>query len=57
MKIEDIMIHKVTIIEPNATAREAARLMNKHEIRCLIVVKQNARVMIIMTKRDAQKSG
>jgi len=54
MEIEDIMIHKVITIDPNATVQEAARLMNRHEIGCLIVV-QRGNVVGIMTERDLLK--
>jgi len=54
MEIEDIMVQKVITIDPKATAKEAARLMNRHEIGCLIVVGQG-QVMGIMTERDLLK--
>jgi len=54
MEIEDIMVHKVITIDPNASVSEAARLMNRHEIGCLIVVKRGEAVGI-MTERDLLK--
>ena len=54
MEVEDIMVQKVITIDPSATVKEAARLMNRHEIGCLIVVKQG-KVMGIMTERDLLK--
>jgi len=54
MEIEDIMVQKVITINPDATVREAARLMNRHEIGCLIAVKQG-KVVGIMTERDLLK--
>lgn len=51
MEIEDIMVHKVVTIKSSATVKEAARLMNRHEIGCLIVVKEG-KVVGIMTERD-----
>jgi len=54
MEIEDIMVQKVITIDPNATVKEAARLMNKHEIGCLLVVKRGE-VLGIMTERDLLK--
>jgi len=54
MEVEDIMVQKVITIDPNASVKEAARLMNRHEIGCLIVVGQG-QVMGIMTERDLLK--
>jgi CBS domain-containing protein len=54
MEVEDIMVQKVITIDPNASVKEAARLMNKHEIGSLIVVGQG-QVMGIMTERDLLK--
>jgi len=54
MEIEDIMVQKVITIDPNATAATAAKLMNRHEIGCLLVVKQN-KVIGIITERDLLK--
>jgi len=54
MEIEDIMISKVITIDTNATVKEAARLMNRHEIGCLIAL-QKDQVIGIMTERDILK--
>ena len=54
MEIEDIMVQKVITVDPKATVKEAARLMNRHEIGCLVVVGQG-QVMGIMTERDLLK--
>lgn len=54
MEIEDIMVNKVITVEPTATVKEAARLMNKYEIGCLIVVNKG-KVLGIMTERDLLK--
>jgi len=54
MEIEDIMVNKVITVEPTATVKEAARLMNKYEIGCLIVVSRG-KVLGIMTERDLLK--
>ena len=54
MEVEDIMINKVITIDPNATVKDAAKLMNRHEIGCLIAVtKGNA--LGIITERDLLK--
>ena len=54
MEVEDIMVRKVITVDPNASVKEAARLMNRHEIGCLIVVGPE-QVMGIMTERDLLK--
>jgi CBS domain-containing protein len=54
MEISDIMVNKVITVDPSATVKEAARLMNKHEIGCLLVVKKGE-VVGIMTERDLLK--
>ena len=54
MEVEDIMVQKVITVDPNASVKEAARLMNRHAIGCLIVVGQG-QVMGIMTERDLLK--
>jgi len=54
MEIEDIMVEKVITVNPNATVSEAARIMNRHEIGCLIAVRQGKAVGI-MTERDLLK--
>ena len=54
MEVEDIMIHKVITIDPTVTVKEATKLMNRHEIGCLIAVKQGKAVGI-MTERDLLK--
>ena len=54
MEVEDIMINKVITIDPNATVKDAAKLMNKHEIGCLIAVKKGSASGII-TERDLLK--
>jgi len=53
-KLRKIMVDKVVTIKPSATAREAAELMNMHEIGCLVVVDQEKPVGIL-TERDMLK--
>jgi len=48
------MINKVIKVDPNVTARDAAKLMNRHEIGCLIAVKKGNALGII-TERDLLK--
>jgi CBS domain-containing protein len=53
-KLRTIMVVKVVTIEPNATVKEAATLMNMHEIGCLIVV-DHEKPVGILTERDMLK--
>jgi CBS domain-containing protein len=50
-KLRKIMIEKVVTIEPNATAKKAAELMNMHGIGCVIVV-DHEKPVGILTERD-----
>lgn len=54
LKVEDIMADNVVTIKEKGTVREAAELMNTHDIGCLIVVKGRKPVGII-TERDMLK--
>jgi CBS domain-containing protein len=54
LNIEDVMVEEVVTIDADATVQEAVRLMNKHEIGCLIVVLKGKPVGII-TERDMLK--
>ena len=54
MEISDIMIQKVITIDTNASVASAARLMNRHEIGCLIAVKKGQAIGIL-TERDLLK--
>jgi len=51
MEVEDIMVNKVRTVDPNVTVNDAAKLMNKYEIGCLIAIKHGKAVGII-TERD-----
>jgi CBS domain-containing protein len=53
-KLRKIMIEKVVTIEPSATVKKAAELMNLHEIGCLIVVDCEKPVGML-TERDMLK--
>jgi len=61
LNIEDVMVEEVVTIDADATVQEAVRIMNKHEIGCLIVVLKGKPVGIIterdMLKRVLAKSG
>ncbi|MEM3783549.1 MAG: CBS domain-containing protein [Candidatus Bathyarchaeia archaeon] len=54
LKVEDVMVREVITIDENSTVREAADVMNKFEIGCLIAVRKGKAVGII-TERDLLK--
>ncbi len=54
LKVEDVMVKEVITLDENATAQEAAEIMNKFEIGCLIVVSRGKAVGIL-TERDILK--
>jgi len=54
MEIADVMVHDVITIDVRASVQKAAKVMNRHEIGCLIVVRQG-KVVGIMTERDLLK--
>ena len=54
LKVEDVMVEDVISVSEKATVREAAELMNKHEIGCLVVVKKEKPVGIV-TETDMVK--
>jgi len=54
LKVEDVMVEDVVTISADATVLQAAKLMNKNEIGCL-VVKRKGRAVGILTERDLLK--
>jgi len=54
LKVEDVMVKEVITIDENSTVKEAAEVMNKFEIGCLIAVKKG-KAMGIITERDLLK--
>jgi CBS domain-containing protein len=54
LKVEDVMVKEVVTIDENSTVKEAADVMNKFEIGCLIAVKKG-KAMGIITERDLLK--
>jgi CBS domain-containing protein len=54
LKVEDVMVREVVTIDENSTVREAADVMNKFEIGCLIAVRKG-KAMGIITERDLLK--
>ncbi len=54
LNVSDVMVDEVITIEADATVQEAVRIMNKHEIGCLVVVLKGKPIGII-TERDMLK--
>jgi CBS domain-containing protein len=54
LKVEDVMIKEVVTIDGDSSVKEAADVMNKFEIGCLIAVKKG-KAMGIVTERDLLK--
>jgi len=54
LNVEDVMVNEVVTIESDATVEEAVRIMNEHEIGCLVVVLKGKPVGIV-TERDMLK--
>ncbi|MCK4669467.1 CBS domain-containing protein, partial [Candidatus Bathyarchaeota archaeon] len=52
--VEDVMVKEVITIDENSTIKEAAEVMNKFEIGCLIAVRKG-KAMGILTERDVLK--
>jgi len=54
LNVEDVMVDEVITIDADATVYKAVRLMNKHEIGCVVVILKGKPVGII-TERDMLK--
>lgn len=54
LEVHDIMVDKIITIKIDATVKDAAKLMNKYEIGCLVVVK-NGKPVGMITERDLLK--
>lgn len=54
LKVEDVMVKEVITIDDEMTVKEAADVMNKFEIGCLIAVGKG-KAMGILTERDLLK--
>jgi CBS domain-containing protein len=54
LKIEDIMVKEVITVDGESTVKEAADIMNRFEIGCLIVTK-DGKAVGILTERDLLK--
>jgi CBS domain-containing protein len=51
MRVRDVMVKNVKTVSPEATMAEAAGMMKKYKIGCLVVV-EGDRVVGIITERD-----
>jgi len=54
LKVADVMVREVITIDEELTVKEAAEIMNKFEIGCLIAVRRS-KTMGILTERDLLK--
>jgi predicted transcriptional regulator len=54
LNVEDVMVEEVKTVEADATVMMAVKLMNVHEIGCLIVTKSSKPIGIV-TERDLLK--
>jgi CBS domain-containing protein len=54
LKVEDVMTKEVITIDENANVKEAAGIMDKNEISCLIALRKG-RAIGIITERDLLK--
>jgi CBS domain-containing protein len=54
LKVEDVMVKEVITVDEKSTVKEAADVMNKFEIGCLIVTKKG-KALGILTERDLLK--
>lgn len=54
LKVEDVMVKEVITVDEKSTVKEAADIMNRFEIGCLIVTK-SGKAVGILTERDLLK--
>lgn len=54
LKVEDIMIESVVTVDSDATVMKAVKIMNEHEIGCIVVTRRG-RAVGIVTERDMLK--
>ncbi len=54
LHVREVMVQEIIKIRADATVKEAVEMMNKHEIGCLIAIK-NGKPVGIMTERDILK--
>lgn len=51
LKVEDVMVKEVITVDANSTVKQAADIMNKFEIGCLIAT-EDGKAVGILTERD-----
>ena len=51
-RVHQVMNRRLVVVDPDASAAEAARRMMEHNISCLPVIDANARLIGIITSRD-----
>jgi len=54
LEVQNIMVSSVITVETNTSVMDAVKIMNQHEIGCLVVMKNRSPVGI-MTERDLLK--
>jgi len=54
LKVEDVMVESVITVDADSSVMKAVKLMNEHEIGCLVVTRRGRAVGII-TERDLLK--
>ena len=54
LEVKDVMVKNIITLGSEATVKEAAKLMNKHEIGCLVLMNREKPVGIV-TERDMLK--
>jgi len=54
LKVEDVMVESVITIDADSSVMKAVKIMNEHEIGCLVVTRRGRAVGII-TERDLLK--
>ncbi len=54
LTVEDVMVRDIITVDASASAQEAAEIMNKYDIGCLIVVEERKPAGIV-TERDMLK--
>jgi CBS domain-containing protein len=52
MDVKDIMTKKVITVDANSTVRNACKLMDKHDVGCLLVTEEGSSAVGIVTERD-----
>jgi len=52
LKVEDVMVRDVIIVDADATVIEAVELINKHEIGCLIVTSRGKRRLLESSRKE-----